>query len=503
MVRCGTPVSQWTFFPVHSNVIFMLPDLKLSYYNTFIPHPERHIYLAYNALSNAMLQLDWDSGLMLSKLNSMEIHYLDPDLIESLVQNGMIISKDVDEFDVVGKRANTSRKTMENSDTMFMVISPTNTCNMNCPYCYQGDKTPDSSDTKYLGKENLEAMKQLVSRSVLQPKAQPIRNIRIEWFGGEPLIRKNTIEEFSDFVIALADEHEIQYQASIITNGTLLDERTYKMLERSRVKKIQITLDGDKSMHDSMRFYISGKGTYEKILNNLNLMPRHKFQLVLRINGDKAVFSHLDQMFDDLEARGIWPQRFDEIAFDWSPKFYNFDGYNQNKDVYYTSYQYQQSKEDFARLKLDRFNDWARRNGLRARKLKVAYPKFATFYCGTVESPNAMGVDDGGYIHKCYNTINNKSKRTQHVSDFDPYGPGTDTYKHFDKTKAADCRTCKALPICEESCNMRFVLNSESKICSPWKFFMEERMRAIYEQNFSEDEPQAAIVTKVKDVEIC
>ncbi|WDF56224.1 radical SAM/SPASM domain-containing protein [Mucilaginibacter sp. KACC 22063] len=450
-----------------------------------------------------MIELDWETGLMLSKLNSMEIHYLDTNVIDTLIYNGMIISKNIDEFDAVAERANSNREICEQSDTLFMVISPTNTCNMNCPYCYQGDKTPTNSDTKYLGEENMEALKKMIAKVVYEPHATPITKIRIEWFGGEPLIRKKVIEEFSDFVINLATANNIDYRASIITNGTLLDAKTYEILEKCKVENIQITIDGSKKMHDSLRFYISGKGTYDKIMENLALMPPDKFKVTIRINGDKAVFDNLDEMFNDFEENGLWPQRANEINYEWAPKFYNFLGYNQDKDVYYTSYQYQKSKEDFALLKLKKYNEWANKNGFKNKKLRVAYPSFAEFYCGTVESPNSISVDDGGYLHKCYNTINDKSHRTQHVTDFDPYGSGMDHYKKFDKTKAADCRTCKVLPICEESCNMRFVSNAESKVCSGWKYFMDERIVAIYEQSFSTDETEKIIASRTGSVETC
>jgi len=112
----------------------MLPDLKLSYYNFFVPHPARNIYIVYNSLSNSMIELDWETGLICSKLNSMEIHYLDEDVVNALIAHQMIIPKHIDEFDVVRERAQQNRETCDRSDTLFMVIAPTNTCNMNCPY---------------------------------------------------------------------------------------------------------------------------------------------------------------------------------------------------------------------------------------------------------------------------------------------------------------------------------------------------------------------------------
>jgi uncharacterized protein len=468
----------------------MLPNLKLSYYNFFIPHPDRDLFIVYNSLSNSMIVLDWETGKVLSKLNSMEIHFIDIEVIEILKKNGMIIPKEVDEFDIVRERANSNRSICEKSDTLFMVISPTNTCNMNCPYCYQGDKNPAKSDTKYLGPENMNMLKNMVKQVIEKPHAEPIKKIRIEWFGGEPLIRKKAIEEFSEYVIDLADRHGIDYSASIITNGTLLDEKTYDLLDKCRVRNLQITIDGSKKMHDSQRYYVSGNGTYDKILKNLTILPKEKFKITVRINGDKEVFNKLEEMLDDLEANGIWPQRSHQVEFDWAPKFYNYLGFNQDRHLYYTSYQYQKSKEDFAHLKIRKYNTWAEKHGVRKKKLRVAYPSLAEFYCGTVESPNSISVDDGGYLHKCYNTINDKNQRIQHISEFDPQAEGMDFYKHFDKTKAADCRTCKVLPICEESCNMRFVSNAESKICSGWKYFMEERMRSIFEYSFAEEKKE-------------
>jgi uncharacterized protein len=464
----------------------MLPNLKLSYYNHFIPHKDRNLYIVYNSFTNSMIELDWDNGLILSKLNSMEIHYLDIELIELLKTNGMIIPNELDEFVEVRKRANQQREKCEDLSSLFLVLAPTNSCNMNCPYCFQGDKSQVVPEPKVLDEANIQAMKKLVTQAVYKPHATPIKRISVEWFGGEPLMKKNVMRDFSEFVIALADENNIEYNASIVTNGTLLNAETWELMHTCRVNHLQITIDGSEGMHNQVRMYLNGKGTYEKIMNNLSIMPAGRHTVTIRINGDREVFTQLDGLFDDLEARGLWPQRSREISFDWAPKFYNFLGFNQNKQVYYTSYEYQKSREDFAKLRLKKYNDWAVKNDLRTKGLRVAYPDFSDFYCTTVESPNSLSIDGGGYIHKCYNTINNAERRIQHMNDFDPSAPGMDHYKKFDKTQMPDCRTCKALPICEETCNMRFVDFAESKICSPWKYFMEERMIAIYEQNFAD-----------------
>lgn len=463
----------------------MLPNLKLSYYNHFIPHKERGVYLIYNAFSNAMMKVDYDLGHFISKLNSMEIHHLDLDIVSIMRDNGMIISKDIDEFVEIKKRATHSREVLTDSSTLFLCVSPTNSCNMQCPYCFQGDKNPKNRDTKYLDDENINNLKRLVLNAVEKPHATNIERIQIEWFGGEPLLRQNVIKEFSEFVLAICAKYNLDFSASIITNASLLDAKTWELLDKCKIYRVQITIDGQKDMHNQVRFYANGKGSYDHIMNNLSLMPSDKFNITIRINGDKAVFQSVPLLFSDFEKRGLWPQRSKEISFHWAPKFYNFLGFNQDKDVYYASYEYQKSKQDFEKIRVSHYNSWADKMQLKNKKLHFAYPSFSEFYCITVESPNSFSIDDGGYIHKCYNTVNNKDKRIEHINDFNGINPELDYYKHFDKTEQADCRTCKVLPICDESCNMRFISNAESKICTAWKYFMEERMIAIYEQNFS------------------
>jgi uncharacterized protein len=478
----------------------MLPHLKLSYYNHFIPYQERGLYIIYNAFSNAMMQVDYDLGHFISKLNSMEVHHLDPDMITAMKANGMIISKDLDEFVEVKKRATTSRDNLTTSSTLFLCVSPTNSCNMQCPYCFQGEKSAKTRDTKYLNEENINSLKQLVLNAVERPHGAKIDRIEIEWFGGEPLLRKNVIKEFSVFLLEICTKYNLSFYASIITNASLLDADTWQMLADCMVHRVQITIDGEKDMHNQVRFYANRKGSYDQIMKNLAVMPENKFAVTIRINGDKAVFQNIPKLFEDMEERGIWPHRGREIKFHWAPKFYNFLGHNQDKDVYYTSYEYQKSRHDFEHLRVAYYNNWANRTGSKTRDLQFAYPSFSVYYCNTVESENSFSIDDGGYIHKCYNTVNNKSQRIEHVSEFDGTNPALDHYKHFDKTSQADCRTCKVLPICEETCNMRFVSNAESKICSSWKYFMDERMRAIYDKNFSVGQAPEKVFTKNGEV---
>ena len=310
-------------------------------------------------------------------------------------------------------------------------------------------------------------------------------------------MQKGIIEDLSAYILDIVEKYDLGFYAHIITNGYLLDDKTWELFERCRITDVQVTIDGNEEMHNKMRSLVNGKGTYDLILKNIARMPAGKFKAIIRVNGDREVFQYLPEMFDDFERYGLWPQRNNEISFHWAPKFYNFLGHTQEKSIYYTSYEYQKSKEDFARLRLSKYNKWAAQNGKRIKNLKVGYPELSKIYCSTVESPNSFSLDSSGFIHKCYNTVNNKEKRIQHISEFTTHDERFHHYKKLVKTAFPECKTCKALPICEESCNMRMLDNAENKICSAWKYFMKERMIAYYEQQFAEEqrklEKEAAI----------
>lgn len=55
-----------------------------------------------------------------------------------------------------------------------------------------------------------------------------------------------------------------------MTNGVLLDEQFIKQTNALRIKSVQVTLDGDQTIHDSYRF-IKGShaGTFDTILSNM------------------------------------------------------------------------------------------------------------------------------------------------------------------------------------------------------------------------------------------
>ncbi|WP_162983068.1 radical SAM protein [Helicobacter mehlei] len=106
------------------------------------------------------------------------------------------------------------------------------------------------------------------------------KRIRIEYFGGEPLLNLKWILAFQERIA------HIKHTASMTTNGYLLSQENMQALVQRNVKAFQITLDGLKEQHDKMRPKCGGGGSYDQIMGNIKAISALKehFYIMLRCN---------------------------------------------------------------------------------------------------------------------------------------------------------------------------------------------------------------------------
>lgn len=91
--------------------------------------------------------------------------------------------------------------------------------------------------------------------------------------GGEPLLLGLRKLEYQIYSLrdALPDECSISLQ----TNGILISEEILNLCSATRTT-ISVSLDGPKHIHDKNRIGHTGKGTYDKVIEGLNLLREHK-----------------------------------------------------------------------------------------------------------------------------------------------------------------------------------------------------------------------------------
>lgn len=129
----------------------------------------------------------------------------------------------------------------------------THECNLACSYC------SDSVSKNRQGLFNLE------DQFINWIKGLPKLNI-VMLYGGEPLCS----ERFAYFLNKLLMETPPSLNIGIFTNGTHCNDELIKLLKNSRVR-LNITKAPCKESHDAYRKFKNGKGSYDVIIDNLQL----------------------------------------------------------------------------------------------------------------------------------------------------------------------------------------------------------------------------------------
>lgn len=138
-----------------------------------------------------------------------------------------------------------------------------NSCNLNCKYCYLGEKTnvfmPFDIGMK------------AIDIAVHEAKKQYDKTLCIYYIGGEPLLAFKLIRQLTDYTDKLCQKNGLTALFSTTTNGTLMTKEIieYFILYKFELK---ISLDGREAVHNKNRIDYSGKGSYSDVFEKMDML---------------------------------------------------------------------------------------------------------------------------------------------------------------------------------------------------------------------------------------
>lgn len=138
-------------------------------------------------------------------------------------------------------------------------------CNLRCKYCF-------ASKGNYSGKRELmssEVGKKAVD--FLVENSGNMRNVEIDFFGGEPLLAMETVKEVVSYAKTLEKEYRKRFNFTITTNALLLDDNTINYLHKN-MDNVVLSLDGRKNVNDHIRVRADGSGSYDDIVYKIQKM---------------------------------------------------------------------------------------------------------------------------------------------------------------------------------------------------------------------------------------
>ena len=105
-------------------------------------------------------------------------------------------------------------------------------------------------------------------------KADPKTDVRITFFGGEPLLNKPVIARVVERCKALAAERSLKAGFSLTTNGTLIDDETAEMLGGDF--GLMVSLDGPKELHDRQCPTRDGEGSFDRATEGIRRLMKKR-----------------------------------------------------------------------------------------------------------------------------------------------------------------------------------------------------------------------------------
>ncbi len=167
----------------------------------------------------------------------------------------------------------------------FMIL-PTLGCNARCVYCYEEGMKPVSMTA-----ETADA----VVRYIVETHA--VEPVKINWFGGEPLLRPDIIDRVSEGL----KKAGVRYRGGMVSNGSLITPETVeKMKGLWNVTGVQISLDGCERDYIIRKRYVSYRDTYRSVMRAISDMSEAGIGVLVRCNTEESIWDGVPQFLKDL-----------------------------------------------------------------------------------------------------------------------------------------------------------------------------------------------------------
>ncbi len=215
---------------------------------------------------------------------------ISPPLFRKLTEGGFLT--EADEIRMLRDRCS-ARVHEEKSDSVALTVCPTMDCNFACPYCVETGQKRSGRMTP----ETVYYLKRFYDRLLEESQA---RFATVDWYGGEPTLAVDIIEDLSTHFLRTAHLLGVEYASSITTNGYLLDENAVKRLDRAGIFGYRITVDGTAETHDSVRMLTGGQGTYRRIMENIRRMCESGHTIEVRCNVSRRNASSVAALNDEI-----------------------------------------------------------------------------------------------------------------------------------------------------------------------------------------------------------
>jgi uncharacterized protein len=143
-------------------------------------------------------------------------------------------------------------------------------CNLRCEYCFADGGDYGKGDRKLMSFDTAKtAIDFLITHSYGRD------NLEVDFFGGEPLLNWDVVKETVKYGREQEKLHNKNFRFTITTNGVLLDDEKIDFIN-TEMSNVVLSLDGRKNIHDRMRIFEDGEGSYDAVIENFKKLVQKR-----------------------------------------------------------------------------------------------------------------------------------------------------------------------------------------------------------------------------------
>lgn len=189
-------------------------------------------------------------------------------------------------------------------------------CNLACKYCF-------AEEGEYHGRRALmdyetgkQALDFLIANSGLR------RNLEVDFFGGEPLMNWDVVKQLVAYGREQEKIHDKHFRFTLTTNGVLLNDEVMEFANKE-MDNVVLSIDGRKEVHDMMRPFRKGAGSYDLIVPKFQKLAESRNQQRYYVRGtfthhnldfSKDVLHLADLGFKQISVEPVVAQDTDDYA---------------------------------------------------------------------------------------------------------------------------------------------------------------------------------------------
>lgn len=201
---------------------------------------------------------------------------------DELKEAGVLFTEDIYENAITDYKA---RKTVVKA----LCLHIAHDCNLACRYCF-------AEEGEYHGRRAL--MSYEVGKKALDfliANSGSRRNLEVDFFGGEPLMNWQVVKDLVKYGREQEKLHDKNFRFTLTTNGVLLNDEIMEFCNQE-MANVVLSVDGRKEVHDFMRPFRKGAGSYDLVMPKFKKFAESRNQQKYYVRG---TFTHYNLDFSN------------------------------------------------------------------------------------------------------------------------------------------------------------------------------------------------------------